>query len=201
MKGVIYILTFPNEKQYVGQSINVKERFSYHRSGSRQMVDRAIRKYGWENIKKETLECSEIHLDWMEEEWIKELDCLFPCGYNLDSGGSKNKHHSEETKQKISKAHKGKRLSEEHKKKISEVQIGKFLSEETKRKMSKSRIGRHFSEEHKKKMSEAQTGKHHSEETKRKISKVQIGKHASDETRRKMSIAHTKSKKILNHAV
>lgn len=63
--------------------------------------------------------------------------------------GEKNhffgKHHTEESKKKMSKAKKGKHLSEEHKKKLSENMkgeknhnYGKQLSEETKKKMSEA---------------------------------------------------------------
>ena len=88
----------------------------------------------------------------------------------------KGKTLSEETKRKISEAHKGKSrkpLSEEHKRKISDTLKGKTHSEETKRKMR----GIHLSEETKRKLSEAHKGKHHSEETKRKISESNKGKH------------------------
>jgi len=59
------------------------------------------------------------------------------------------KHHSEETRKKISERHKGKHLSEEHKKKISKSKkeennplFGKHHSEETLKKMSDSRRGK-----------------------------------------------------------
>lgn len=88
----------------------------------------------------------------------------------------KGKHHTEETKKKISekntkrgKWNKGKHLSEEHKKKISKSMRGennpnynKKLSKETKSRMSKSMKGRsawnkgkHLSEAHKKKIADA----------------------------------------------
>lgn len=76
------------------------------------------------------------------------------------------KSHSEETKRKMSEAHKGKTFSEEAKRKISEAKKGhlgyfkgKKHSEETKRKISESCKGKTFSEEHKKKLSEAMKGK------------------------------------------
>ena len=69
------------------------------------------------------------------------------------------KHHTKETKQKLSNAHKGKILSEEHKKKIGEA------SKEWHKKFG-------FTIEIKKKMSEARKGYKHSEETKRKISEA-----------------------------
>jgi hypothetical protein len=46
------------------------------------------------------------------------------------------KTHSEEARQKMSKAHKGKTHSEEHRQKISEAGKGKIISEETRQKMS-----------------------------------------------------------------
>ena len=55
--------------------------------------------------------------------------------------GEKNpmfgKHHSDETKLKISKVHKGKHISEEQKKKLSSALKGRIMSEEQKKKLSK----------------------------------------------------------------
>ena len=89
----------------------------------------------------------------------------------------KGKQLSEETKIKLSEAHKGKKLepfSEEHRRKIGEAHKGK--STWTKEK--------HHSEETRKKISEAHKGKptwnkgkHHSEETLKKISEAGKGKH------------------------
>ena len=66
---------------------------------------------------------------------------------------------SEETKKKLSEAHKGKTHSEESKRKMSEVNKGKTLSEEHKIKLSEAKKGKTFSEESKRKMSEAHKGK------------------------------------------
>ena len=74
------------------------------------------------------------------------------------------KHHSEETKKKMSESNKGKHIfSEEQKKKMSEARKGKKLGP--------------CSEEHKRKIGEASKGKHLSEETRRKLSVVRKGKH------------------------
>ena len=51
---------------------------------------------------------------------------------------------SDETKQKISEAHKGKKFSEEHKKKISESEKGKIVSDASKEKMRKAHICMHW---------------------------------------------------------
>ena len=100
---------------------------------------------------------------------------------------------SEETKRKISNANKGeknyhygKSLSEETKIKLSEAHKGKTLSEETKRKMSESRKGRIVSEETRKKQSESNKGKTRSEESRKKMSESQKGRIVSEETRKKL---------------
>jgi NUMOD3 motif len=109
------------------------------------------------------------------------------------------KTHSDETKRKLSEIHKGKTLSKEHRRKLSEAHkgknhylYGKSHSEETRKKISDASKGRIFSKETKIKMSEAK--KNISEETRRKMSEAHKGKTASEETRRKMSEAHKGTK-------
>lgn len=83
--------------------------------------------------------------------------------------------HSEETKLKMSLAHKGYTHSEEAKRKISESHIGKKHSEETRRKLSIAHKGRRNSEEARRKMSDALKGKKKppfSEEHRRKMSEA-----------------------------
>ena len=104
------------------------------------------------------------------------------------SEAHKGKKHSEEARRKMSEAHKGKSLSDEHKRKMSEARKGKTRSEETKRKIGEAKKGKKHSEETKRKIGEAQKGKKrgpHSEETKRKISESLKGKKHSEETKRK----------------
>jgi hypothetical protein len=54
----------------------------------------------------------------------------------------KGKKHTEESKRKNSEAHKGKILSEEHKRKVGEAFKGKILSEEHKRRISEGKKGK-----------------------------------------------------------
>ncbi len=125
--------------------------------------------------------------------------------------GMKGKHHSSETRKKLSESHKGQISwnkgkktgkpawnkgipnSEEAKRKISEALNGKkkpLRSEEHKRKLSesrkgnKARLGKKTSEETKRRIGLAHLGKHHSEETKRKLSLAQIGKKFPEITER-----------------
>lgn len=107
------------------------------------------------------------------------------------------KHHSDETRIKMSLAHKGKHHSDETRRKISEA--NQNISEETRRKISEALKGKKkppMSEEQKKKLSEANKGKTISSETKLKMSAKKkgdknsfFGKHHSEETRRKISEA------------
>ena len=126
----------------------------------------------------------------------------------------KGSHHSQETKDKMSKAHKGrshyswikgripwnkgKHCSEATKKILREKNLGKHLSEETKRKIGMAEKGHLTSEETRRKIGLANSialkGKHHSEETKLKMSNAHKGEknhnygtHHSQETKRKIS--------------
>ena len=80
---------------------------------------------------------------------------------------NRGKHHSAETRQKMSESLRGKHLSTETRKKLSESLkgknnpfFGKHHSAEACKKMSESHKGKHLSEETRKKMSEAKKGKH-----------------------------------------
>lgn len=96
----------------------------------------------------------------------------------------KGKHHSEESKNKISITGKG-RIP------WNKGKTGVY-SEETRRKMSQSKIGKCLSEAHKKKLSENNVGmfgKHHSEETRHKISESGVGKHhITEEEKKRLSV-------------
>ena len=71
----------------------------------------------------------------------------------------KGKKHTEESKRKNSEAHKGKILSEEHRRKVGEAFKGKILSEEHKRRISEGKRGKTHTEESKIKNSEAHKGR------------------------------------------
>ncbi|MBQ5632522.1 MAG: hypothetical protein IIU99_05400 [Treponema sp.] len=105
-------------------------------------------------------------------------------GKNIQHGGEKIGHQvSEETRQKISKAHKNKVLSNETKEKIHNILIGNkralghILSNETKEKIKNSHLGLKHSETTKQKMSISRKGKNFTEEHKNKISQSLKGKH------------------------
>jgi group I intron endonuclease len=88
--------------------------------------------------------------NWNEQRWntISDTDRQY-----MKSKFIHNVSHSEESKQKMSKAHMGKKLSEEHKQKISNA--NKNRSEETRRKISEGNKGKKTSDETKLKISKA----------------------------------------------
>ena len=89
-------------------------------------------------------------------------------------------HPSEETRKKLSEAHKGQSPSEETRKKLSEAHKGIPRSEETRKKMSIALKGQSRSEETRKKLSIAKKGTHLSEETRKKLSISKKGRPASN---------------------
>jgi hypothetical protein len=126
------------------------------------------------------------------------------------------KHHSEETKKKISEAQKGRVFSEEtrqkmsiaqsgkvysdeYKQHMSEVLTGRIIPEEARAKLSQSLTGREFSDEHRNNLSEAMKKVWEDEEYKKSRSgenhpffgdgekNPMYGKHHSEETKKKMS--------------
>lgn len=72
------------------------------------------------------------------------------------------KHHTKDTKEKISKANMGKKCLKETKLKISKANFGKHHTEETIFKISKSHLSKKLSKEHKQKLSKAKSGKNNS---------------------------------------
>ena len=136
--GVIYITQCKvNGKMYIGQKKIDRKDFDTY-LGSGVALTRALKKYGKENFERIILEVaySKEELDNFEIKYIALFDAsgedLF---YNIALGGdgaclkgednpNYGKKFSEETKKKLSEAHKGAKLSEETKKKIGEAQKG-----------------------------------------------------------------------------
>jgi len=172
MTGIYKLENKINSKGYAGQSTDIEKRFKYHQSQAKkknpkQIIDRAIKKYGWDNFEKIIVPFSEAYLDRAERFVIATDNLLVPNGYNLTTGGCKNHHHSEESKRKNSESKMGDK----------NPNFGKHPTEGTRKKMSEQKIG----EKH------PFFGKHHTEEVKKKQSKAKIGKHRSEETKEKIS--------------
>jgi group I intron endonuclease len=93
---LIYSLTFPNNKKYIGLTMyTIEKRFKEHcrdaDNGSEYPVHNAIRKYGKDNIKLEIIDTTKTYeeLQKLEQKYIFEYDTLAQNGkgYNQTIGG------------------------------------------------------------------------------------------------------------------
>jgi len=203
--GQIYILENKiNGKVYVGQTTKSVEKRLYQHIRAKYYIGRALRKYGIDNFEQYIYIIPDFLLDYCEIEMIKRLNTISPAGYNLESGGNKNKYLSAETRRKISENHAdvsgekhpmyGRHHSLESRRKISEANsgeknymYGKHLLESTKRKISAAQRGEKnsmFGRTGEKCPNFGRTGennpmygKHHSPETRKLMSEKQKGKH------------------------
>ena len=96
---IIYCLTSPSNKRYVGQTVlTLNHRLSIHKSDAKydkgtRAICNAIKKYGLDNFEKNILiECPEDEGDFWERFYVKLFNTYGEDGYNLDTGGNKNKH-------------------------------------------------------------------------------------------------------------
>lgn len=119
-----------NDKTYIGITCQKPEK----RWGSNgvhyqdQPFGRAINKYGWNNFEHIILfeNKTKDEAEFLEKLYIKIfLSNKRKFGYNLQDGGNINGLHSEESKQKMSEAHKGKKFSKEHREKMSKTRLHK----------------------------------------------------------------------------
>ena len=130
----LYVHICPNGKRYYGiTKKNPSRRWENgHGYKKNQHFFRAIEKYGWDNIEHIILHDSltEHEAKELEQYYIQWYDTANKeHGYNISLGGDYNpmlgKHHTDETKARISKAHIGKHHSDEAKKKMSKNSKGK----------------------------------------------------------------------------
>lgn len=180
--GVYIIRNEVNGKYYIGETVNVYRRICEYKCKGKQIIHNAILKYGIENFHIDVYYLPDFDkkgLHDLEEELIIKFNSLQPNGYNVLKRGQSmvGFNHSDETKQKISKARTGKKLSEEHKRKISLGLTGKKMSPEA----IANRI-------------ESFKGFKHTEECKQRMSGLKKGTKMSDEARKNMSIARSGEK-------
>lgn len=140
MIAYIYKLTAPNGKIYIGQTIDLKRRYSeYKRSNSRAVKTKiysSIIHYGWNNFKKETLfkgETTFENINQLEIYYIKKFDSV-NSGLNLEGGGF-NGLHSEATKLKMSESALKVNSCKEYTKWRNRGWVGRKHTDETKAKM------------------------------------------------------------------
>lgn len=134
--GVVYKLTSPSGKVYVGQTTDFDKRMAAYRGGrcrGQAYLYAAILKHGWDNFRIEVIDTAEFkeHLDFYETLWIEMLGAMDPArGYNLKSGGANGRPNAA-TRAKIGAGNKGKVRSAELRARLSRAHTGKKQSAET----------------------------------------------------------------------
>lgn len=149
MSYTVYKHTAPNGKVYIGiTSIAVNRRWS---NGKNYLgcvcFNRAIQKYGWDNIQHEILftDLTKEEAEQKETELITFYHSNNPTfGYNIANGGNHCGKHSEETRRKIGMSQIGNKRA-----------LGIKRTEETKKKISEAHKGKKHGTEHNKRMGEA----------------------------------------------
>lgn len=135
MNFYLYIITFPNNKKYIGITINIIARQNKHKNRSKKVeyqhlpLYRAINKYGFQNLKWDIINS---YSSW-KELCQAEINAISnfktnvkEYGYNTTAGGEGHLKFtpSEETRLKLSKANKGKPKSNEFKEILSKSRMG-----------------------------------------------------------------------------
>lgn len=156
MKSGVYVITnLVNGKNYIGESYYIIKRLGQHRLELQKGVhknihlQRAFDMYREENFSFTILEvCEESKTRELEDYWCKILNTHNDeFGYNIKGTGKDLKvRMAEETKIKLSIAHKGKKLSDSHRKSLSEAQLkrgkGQYRSCRAKRRIAEANIKR-----------------------------------------------------------
>lgn len=167
--AIVYWIRHPDHTDiftegYIGfSSKSLDERYTKHicdatgKNKRNYRLHNAIRKYGENFLVTEVLVVGDDSYCLNIEEKLRPNKNI---GWNHNIGGSKppcivGRMFSEESIEKLRKAHTGKILSQETRDKISAVQIGRTASDETRHKMSKARLGTKVSYETKQRMSKA----------------------------------------------
>lgn len=125
----IYKITSPNNRIYIGQSVNIERRFTYYRSNKSRYQPRLIASfntYGLSNHIFEIIEiCDPSQLNIRERFWQDHFNVLnqdFGLNCRLTKTNDKSGHSSRET--------------------IEKIRLAKmFTSEETRLKMSLAKVG------------------------------------------------------------
>jgi len=186
--GIYKITNIINNHCYIGSAVNIQKRWTCHLSKLNknehhsQHLQSAWNKYTKDKFKFEVLfYCDKKDLIFYEQ---RTIDTYKP-EYNicLTAGSTLGFHHSVETKQKVSMAHKNKKDSKETKLKKSIARIGnknpnfgKKMSETLKQKLAILNKNRIITEETRGKLQKASKGNSYA-----------LGNILSDETKGKMS--------------
>lgn len=198
--GVYAIICKPSGKLYIGSAVDIKRRWSWHRTALRRgkhhsvLLQRAWDKYGEGQFEFRVIEISQVgkHIA-REQHWIDAVKSYVPkCGFNI----ARNARHPTV----------GKRLTAEHRAKIGAASLGRRRTEAEKAKISAAHKGRKHTDRARANMSAAHKGYKHTPEQRAKIGEASKAnwqrpeyqnairekrRNISNETRAKLSAALT----------
>lgn len=168
--GIYCIENIKTHKKYIGQSVNVDDRWRKHRyelnkgSHDNSYLQNSWNKYGEEYFNFYILEyCSLDLLDEKERYYIDYYNTMDrDLGYNLKSGGQDHNFQCEEVRKKISESTKKAYQNSNLKEIRSNDALKQWANPEIKEKIMGKNNGMY--------------GKHHSEEARRKMSEMKKGK-------------------------
>lgn len=192
MNTILYKLTFPNGKLYIGQTTDFAKRMRDHAKDSKykkSAIAHAIVKHGFNGVQKEIL-CigSAPYILDLEIKAIAAFGTLVPNGYNICKGGVQSPMLNPIVAAKVSAALKGKKKTAAHKAKMPLWKKGHQPTAETRAKMSEAQKRRKpRSKEECMAISARQLGRKRSAETCRRISEGK--KNPSAETRLRISLS------------
>lgn len=169
ISGIYSITNLNNGKIYIGSSVDVRSRFSQHKSGLRKSnhhnryLQRAWDKYGEGCFEFKVIEVVEDVSVILEREqyWIDKYESYdSSIGYNISptAGNTTGCMHTDESRKKISEAKKGFKHTDEFKKFIGECNSKRIITDETRSKLSESKKRDNLSEETLDKLSKASIG-------------------------------------------
>lgn len=154
----VYCHTFPNGKRYVGITrTSLEKRWGKGANyGTCPLMNRAIQKYGWDNIQHDVIDTAESKevAEVKERHYIGLFRSDQPeYGYNILPGGDiADNHLTDEIRYKLGNGKRGKPRTDEEKAKISAGVRAVFSRPE-----SNGHFGMCHAESTRQKMSEAQT--------------------------------------------
>lgn len=190
MRHYIYTLSDPRTKviRYVGKTNNPQVRFSMHmcekRNTHKNNWIRQLKSLGLKPVMEiiETIDCTAD--EWADRErfWIAHFRQMGLPLTNLDSGGNSGRALSEETKAKISAAHKGMKLSPESIAKMKATKAAGWTPER-RANMGAHLKGKKQTPEMIAKRVESLKGRVCSEETRRKIGEANRRNYSTPEAR------------------
>jgi len=162
----IYKITSPSGRVYIGQSVNIENRWMHYRTPNNSLgqtrLNASFSKHGVTSHVFEVIcECSIGELNALERSYQEQYDVLGPKGLNsrlVDEDG-RSGYLTDDIKKKISDKLTGRKIPKEVIEKWMKNKKQYIRTDEIKDKARQKMKGRTFSEEHRKKLSEAKKGK------------------------------------------